>query len=146
MNEADTAWEALESALRRSGRAFEPLNSDQQRSLLIETREPECVVELHRDGRLAFQFGVDMEELRNLLTGEQTEDMADDELVRVARYDLKPVLDKYRRVLLNHGFTEEVEATPDYYAVSFQVPLDLSDPVAAVGKMERYLALIEKSG
>ncbi|MBI5197565.1 MAG: hypothetical protein HZA19_03040 [Nitrospirae bacterium] len=138
-------WEAVEAAVKRGGRPYEHLSSGEQTSLLIETREADCVVELYPDGRLACQFGVDMEEMRNLLTGEQTEDMADDELVHVARYHLKPLLDRYRPVFLRAGFTEEVDANTDYYAVAFRINLDLSDPTAAVQQMERYLAILEKS-
>ena len=138
-------WETVEQILRQAGRPCERLSSDpQDASLLVETLEMDCVVEMFPDGRFACQFGADMEEMRSLLTGGQTEDMADDELVRVVRNHLKPLVDRYRSAFLRAGFTEEVNANPDYYAIAFQTYLDLSDPMAAVQQMERYLAILEK--
>ncbi|HEY5594950.1 MAG TPA: hypothetical protein VIL61_07320, partial [Nitrospiria bacterium] len=101
------------------------------------------LVELFSDGRFACQFGVDMEEMRNLLTGDQTEDMADDELVRVARYHLKAIVDRYRAALLKQGFEEGIEATPDHYAITFHVMLDLSHPDRAVHQVAQYLLALE---
>jgi hypothetical protein len=85
-----------------------------------------------------------MEEMRNQLTGDQTEDMADDELVRVARYHLKPIVDRYRAALLKQGFEEGIDATPDHYAITFQTVLDLSNPAQTVHQMAKYLLVFEK--
>jgi hypothetical protein len=136
----------IEAAFQRLGRSTERLEGGDGHgaSLLLNVPEADCLVELSSDGRFACQFGVDMEEMRNLLTGDQTEDMADDELVRVARYHLKTIVDRYRAALLNAGLVEGVDATSDYYAITFQTMLDLSRPDEVVHQVARYLLVFEK--
>ncbi|MBI3597433.1 MAG: hypothetical protein HY203_09800 [Nitrospirae bacterium] len=135
----------IEAAFKKLGWSYERLTGEGEHggSLLLNLPEADCLVELFGDGRLACQFGVDMEEMRNLLTGDQTEDMADDELVRVARYHLKAVVDRYRAALLREGLEETAEATPDHYAIVFQTVLDLSSPQQVAHKVARCLLALE---
>jgi len=141
-----SALDPIEATIKKLGWSYERLEgySDNGGSLLLVLPETDCLVELFSDGRFACQFGVDMEEMRNLLTGGQTEDMADDELVRVARYHLKPIVDRYRAALLKQGFEEGIEATPDHYAITFQTRIDLSKPEQAVHQVAKYLLTFEK--
>jgi hypothetical protein len=141
-----SALDKVETAFKKLGWSYERLEgySDHGASLLLVLPETDCLVELFSDGRFACQFGVDMEEMRNLLTGDQTEDMADDELVRVARYHLKAIVDRYRAALLKQGFEEGIEATPDHYAITFQTHLDLSNPDQVVHQVAQYLLTFEK--
>lgn len=141
-----SALDKVEAAIKKLGWSYERLEGygDAGGSLLLVLPETDCLVELFSDGRFACQFGVDMEEMRNLLTGDQTEDMADDELVRVARYHLKAIVDRYRAALLKQGFEEGIEATPDHYAITFHTRLDLSNPEKAVHQVAQYLLTFEK--
>lgn len=141
-----SALDKVETAFKKLDWSYERLEgySDHGTSLLLVLPETDCLVELFSDGRFACQFGVDMEEMRNLLTGDQTEDMADDELVRVARYHLKAIVDRYRAALLKQGFEEGIEATPDHYAITFQTRLDLSNPDQVVHQVAQYLLTFEK--
>jgi len=136
--------DGVEAAFKKSGWSYERLDGPGGGSLLLNLPEADCLVELFGDGRLACQFGVDMEEMRNLLTGDQTEDMADDELVRVARYHLKPIVDRYRAALLREGLEEGVDATSDHYAIVFQAVLDLSSPQQVAHKVARCLLALEE--
>lgn len=140
------ALEDVEAAFQKLGWSFERFEGGDEhgRSLLLNLPEADCLVELSSDGLFACQFGVDMEEMRNLLTGDQTEDMADDELVRVARYHLKTIVDRYRAALLKAGLEEGVDATSDHYAITFQTMLDLSHPDQVVHQVARYLLAFEK--
>lgn len=140
------ALDAVEGIFQKLGWDYEKLEGAEPggKSLLLNTPEPDCLVELYSNGRFAVQFGVDMEEMRNLLTGNQTEDMADDELVRTARYHLKSIVDRYRASLLNAGLEEGIDATPDYYAITFDTTLDLSDPQRAVHRIAQHLLALEK--
>ena len=137
----------LEETMKSLGWAFKRLGEESgpERSLLLETPEEDCLVELFPDGRLACQFGVDMEEMRNLLTGDQTEDMQDDELVRVARYHLKSIVDRYRKALIKEGLEEGVDVTEDYYAIVFDTRMDLSDKQKVMHDLARYLLIFEKA-
>jgi hypothetical protein len=141
-----SALDPIEAAFKKLGWSYERLEGGGENgaSLLLVLPETDCLVELFSDGRFACQFGVDMEEMRNQLTGDQTEDMADDELVRVARYHLKPIVDRYRAALLKQGFEEGIDATPDHYAITFQTVLDLSNPAQTVHQMAKYLLVFEK--
>ncbi|MBI3811545.1 MAG: hypothetical protein HY283_05000 [Nitrospirae bacterium] len=141
-----SALDPIEATIKKLGWSYERLEGyiDNGGSLLLVLPDTDCLVELFSDGRFACQFGVDMEEMRNLLTGDQTEDMADDELVRVARYHLKAIVDRYRAALLSQGFEEGIEATPDHYAITFQTRLDLSSPEKAVHQVAQYLLTFEK--
>ncbi len=140
-----SALDPIEAAFKKLGWSYERLEGgDSGGSLLLVLPETDCLVELFSDGRFACQFGVDMEEMRNLLTGDQTEDMADDELVRVARYHLKAIVDRYRPALLKQGFEEGIEATADHYAITFQTMLDLSHPDQVVHRVAQYLLTFEK--
>jgi hypothetical protein len=136
----------IEAAFKKLGWSYERLDGQDEHggSLLLNLPEADCLVELFGDGRLACQFGVDMEEMRSLLTGDQTEDMADDELVRVARYHLKPIVDRYRAALLREGLEETAEATSDHYAIVFQTVLDLSSPQQVAHKVARCLLALEE--
>jgi hypothetical protein len=148
MSDSDrrAALDEVESAFQRLGWSYERLEGGDGHgaSLLMNLPEADCLVELYSDGHFACQFGVDMEEMRNLLTGDQTEDMADDELVRVARYHLKTIVDRYRPALLKAGLEEGVDATSDHYAITFQTMLDLSHPDQVVHQVARYLLAFEK--
>ena len=144
---AGSGLERIEAEMKKAGWSYDRLEGDEAASgtLLIETDEPDCLMELFPDGRLACQFGVDMEEMRNLLTGDQTEDMQDDELVRVARYHLKAIVDRYRVILLKEGMEEGVDATAHYYAIIFDTRLDLENPQKAMHDMARFLLVFEES-
>jgi hypothetical protein len=140
------ALDAVEAIFQKLGWVYEKLEGAEPggKSLLLNTPEPDCLAELFSNGRFAVQFGVDMEEMRNLLTGHQTEDMADDELVRMARYHLKSIVDRYRTALVKDGLEEGVDATPDYYAITFDTTMDLSDPQRAVHRIAQHLLALEK--
>lgn len=149
MSESEKAsnLDELEALMKGLGWSFERLEEELGTgvSLLLETPEEDCLVEIFSDGRLACQFGVDMEEMRNLLTGDQTEDMQDDELVRVARDHLRPIVGRYRQALIKEGLEEGVDATPDYYAILFETRVDLSDTQKVMHDLARYLLVFEKA-
>ncbi|HSG06402.1 MAG TPA: hypothetical protein VLB09_08390 [Nitrospiria bacterium] len=137
----------IEERARRAGWDFEALQGSrpEDRSLILARPSDDGMVELFADGRFAVQFGVDMEEMRNLLTGEQTEDMGDDELVRVARYHLKDQVDRFKPVLLKMGFVQGEDATEDYYAVTFETRLDFSDPDKTMKRLTELLGPLRKN-
>jgi hypothetical protein len=132
----------IQEGLREAGYSFDRIHQEAGESLLLVMERADCVVELMPDGRLACQFGVDMEELRTLVSGDSNEDIAEDELQRVAREHLRPRFQKFRPRLTAHGFEETVDTTAQYYAISFVKPLDLSDPPRVVSQLEDCLKLL----
>jgi hypothetical protein len=111
-------------------------------SILLSVDQSDCLLELWADGKLSCQFGVDMEELRTLVAGSSNEDIAEDELQRVARDHLRPQFQKYRAPFLARGFEEAVETTEHSYAVCFNKTVDLSDPEAAARSVQDCLSVV----
>ncbi len=93
--------------------------------------ESDHVLRLGADGVLTCSFNVDLEELRTLISGDTTEDLSEDELCRVARQELRPLLDRYRWKFRQAGFEEGVESAHDQYAVVFTKPLAGTTPQEA---------------
>jgi hypothetical protein len=132
----------IEQGLREAGVTFQNANQEGGNSLLIPVETGDCLVELYSDGRLSCQFGVDMEELRTLLAGDTTEDIAEDELQRVARDHLRPMLNKYRSILIAKGFEETIDTTEEYYAISFIKSVDQSDRNRVIAEIQDCLKLV----
>jgi hypothetical protein len=133
--------EHVEQGLKETGIAFRQANHVSGDSILIPVETEDCLVELHSDGRLSCQFGVDMEELRTLLAGDTTEDIAEDELQRVARDHLRPLFKKYRSILIANGFEETIDATEEYYAIGFVKSVDLPDRNRVITEIQDCLKL-----
>ena len=93
------------------------------------------------DGRLSVQFGMDMEELRTLLAESSTEDIAEDELQRVAKDHLRPMVQRYRPKLVALGFQEGKEVTEEYYAMSFQKTVLVADASDVISQVQDCLHL-----
>ena len=134
--------EAIEQRLTERGVTFQGMGQAGERSILISVEKADCLIEVGGDNKISCQFGVDMEELRTLLSGGTTEDIASDELQRVARDHLRPSFQKYRPKLSEKGFEETVDATEEYYAISFVKSVDLSDPDAVVTQLQDCLNLL----
>jgi hypothetical protein len=64
-------------------------------------------------------LGVDMQELRLLVSGSSNEDLGEDELQRVAREQLRPLYRRYQPLFAGAGFEEEVIVDAGSYAIGF---------------------------
>ena len=126
-DEAIVRLDGLKTLLSQSKMAFEETGRGDG-SLAIEADGAEYLLELCADGELLCQFGVDLDELRGMISGGTTEDLSDDELQRSAREHLRPIVNKYRGKLTAAGFEEAIEANEEYYAITFKKTLDLARP------------------
>jgi hypothetical protein len=88
----------------------------------------EWMLELTPDGRLICQTGMDLDDVKSLLSGGTPEDLNTDELAKQAKYYLQPAVSKVRRRLLEAGFEEAMEMNEEYVAATFQRPVDLAKP------------------
>ena len=122
-----THLEKLKAWLTQSKIAFEE-NDPEEKILLIEPHDTDYLLEICADGRLLCQFGIDLQELRDMISGGTTEDLSEDELQRSAREHLRPIVTRYRGKLIGAGFEEEVEANDEHYAITFKKILDLNRP------------------
>jgi hypothetical protein len=78
-----------------------------------------CALQLGGNGVLTCSFKVDLEEIRTLISDDTTEDLSEDELCRVAREELRPVVDRYRWEFRKAGFEEAIESDHNQYAIVF---------------------------
>jgi hypothetical protein len=85
------------------------------------------MLELTPDGRLICQNGVDMDDVRSLLSSGTTEDLANDELAKQAKAVLNPAVAKVRSLLVKAGYQERTEMTEEYVAILFEKTVDFSD-------------------
>ncbi len=85
------------------------------------------MLELTPDGRLICQNGMDMDDVRSLLSTGTTEDLANDELAKQAKAVLNPAVAKVRPLLVKAGYRERTEMTEQYVAILFEKTVDFSD-------------------
>ena len=115
---------------------------DGGRIVSFTAAEGECLVEVDPAGRVLCQFGIDLDELRNLIAGAATEDLGDDELQRAARYHLQTLTKRYQGRFLASGFAEEYDVTADHAVISFTHPVDYTRPDAVVAVLSRCVDLL----
>jgi hypothetical protein len=128
-------WSMLRSRLAQAGLAFEEDAAADR--LLLARDDLAGLVELCADGRLIVLFGVDMDELRTLVSGDATEDLSDDELARVARDQLRPTVNAHKPWLKSDGFEEGIDASADHYAITFTKALGFKQTDAALAAIVR---------
>lgn len=95
-------------------------------ALALALDDEHWMLELTPDGRMICQTGIDMDDVKSLLSDGTPEDLGTDELAKQAKYYLQPVVAKVRKVFLSAGFEEATEMTDEYVAVTFQRPVDLA--------------------
>jgi len=106
----------LQALLRQGGIMF---REDTAGRLAIDGGPDDYLIELDpRDG-LWCLFGIDMQELRLLVSGSGNEDLGEDELQRVAREQLRPVYRRYQPLFARAGFDEEVVVDAESYAIGY---------------------------
>ena len=97
-------------------------------SLALELNADGWMLEVTPDGRLICQTGMDMDDIKSLLSTGTPEDLGTDELAKQAKYYLQPAVAKVRPKLIGAGFEEVTDMTDQYVAVLFQRAVDLEKP------------------
>jgi hypothetical protein len=115
---------------------------DGGRALSFEAAKGECLVEVDPAGRVLCQFGIDLDELRDLIAGASTEDLGDDELQRAARYHLQTLCQPYQNKLKAAGFEEEYDVTDEHAVISFTHPVDATRPDGVLPVLQRCVDLL----
>jgi len=124
---AAVEMDTLKTLLREAGIAF----SEEPAGRLVVVGGPEdYLIEVAPDGGIWCLFGVDMGELRLLVSGAGNEDLGEDELQRVAREQLRPLHRRYQPLFAGAGFQEEVVVDADSYAIAFVKPTAGLSPAA----------------
>ncbi|MGH7164483.1 MAG: hypothetical protein ACREIS_03030 [Nitrospiraceae bacterium] len=119
---AGPAWEQTRARLQQSDPELYELEPGG--SLALQLGSEGWMLEITPDGRLICQTGMDMEDIKSLLSDGTPEDLGTDELAKQAKYYLQPAVTKVRRTFLSAGYEEATEMTDQYVAVSFQRQVD----------------------
>jgi len=119
----------LDALLRQAGI---PCDNDASGRLTVADGPEDYLVEVHPAGGVWCLFGIDMEELRLLVSGSGNEDLGEDELQRVAREHLRPLYRRYQPLFAPAGFQEEVVVDAESYAIAFVKPTAGMSPAEIV--------------
>jgi hypothetical protein len=111
-------------------------------ALTFEAARDQCLVEIDSAGVVRCQFGVDLEELRDLIAGSATEDLGEDELVRAARFHLQTIAKPFAARLTAGSFAEEYEVTADHAVISYVHAVDFSQPDAVMAVLSRCIEIL----
>jgi hypothetical protein len=111
--------DTLKNLLQQAGMSF---SEDSTGRLVIAGGPDDYLIEVDPHGVVWCLFGVDMSELRLLVSGSSNEDLGEDELQRVAREHLRPLYRRYQALFVGAGFEEEVVVDADSYAIAFVKP------------------------
>lgn len=85
------------------------------------------MLELTPDGQLICQTGMDIDDLKALLSEGTCEDLGTDEIAKQAKGLMNRTVSKYRPVLKQAGFEERTEMNDQYVAILFSQPVNLAD-------------------
>jgi hypothetical protein len=108
----------VKALLQKAGVVFREEAAGQ---LVVDGGPDDCLIEVTPDS-VRCLFGVDMGELRLLVSGSGNEDLGEDELQRVAREQLRPLQRRYQPVFTAAGFQEDVVVDADSLAIAFVKP------------------------
>jgi hypothetical protein len=123
---SDSSWDTVSARLRMG----QPLlyEGTPGGALMMDLGSDGWLLELTPEGRLLCQMGVDLDDVKSLMSDGTPEDLGDDEVAKQAKYYLQPAVAKYRDVLRGAGFDESTEMNDQYVAATFQKAMDLRKP------------------
>ncbi|TLY15061.1 MAG: hypothetical protein E6K69_06815 [Nitrospirae bacterium] len=125
MSDAQTtipSWNSARSRLCQAEPGFYELEPGG--ALALQLGKEGWMLELTPDGRMICQTGMDMDDIKSLLSDGTPEDLGTDELAKQAKYYLQPAVSKVRKTLLGAGFEETTEMTDEYVAITFHKTVD----------------------
>ncbi len=133
MTEADSAsmdWEQFRARLLEAEPSLYELEPGGALGLAL--KDEDWMLEVTPDGRLKCQAGMDMDDIKSIVSDDTPEDLGTDEIAKQAKYYLQPMAKKYRKILLGAGFEEVTEMNEQFVAITFQRPVDFGDPGEAM--------------
>jgi hypothetical protein len=97
-------------------------------ALMMDLGEEGWLLELTPDRRLLCQMGMDLEDIKSLMSDGTPEDLGTDEVAKQVKYYIQPAVSKFRQRLRDAGFEETTEMNDDYVAAIFQKGVDFAKP------------------
>jgi hypothetical protein len=85
------------------------------------------LLEIKPEGKLLCQYGVAMDDVMSMMSEGTPEDLGTDEVAKQAKYFIQPAVSKYRALLLQSGFSEQLDMNEEYVAVAFERTVDFEN-------------------
>ena len=133
----------LIEVLTQGAIGFSPID-EPKGGINLPIEDEECLVEIHPDRSLVCLFGLDLDDLRGMISGDATEDLSSDELQRVAKDSLRQTIGFRGRVLRQQGFQEEVQAAEGYFVMCYRKILTDEVVQNNLGSIRECLKIIGK--
>ncbi len=118
-------WEGVSQRLRAQEPSFYELEPGG--ALALPLHEEGWMLELTPDGQLICQTGMDIDDLKALLSEGTCEDLGTDEIAKQAKALMNRTVSRYRPILVREGFEERTEMNDQYVAVLFTLPIATAD-------------------
>ena len=125
-NVVDPDWATVSTRLRSSLPSF--YEFEPGGPLMMDLGEEGWLLELTPDGRLLCQMGMDLEDIKSLMSDGTPEDLGTDEVAKQVKYYIQPAVSKFRQRLREAGFEETTEMNDDYVAAIFQKDVVFARP------------------
>lgn len=122
----DASWESIAAQLCRFDPAFYALEPGGALALGLDDEEG-WVLEVTPDGRLICQVGMELDDVKSLMSEGTCEDLGSDEVAKQAKFYLQPAVSKKRKALTGAGFAEATEMNDQYVATLFQRSVDFKN-------------------
>jgi len=124
--ELDTDWAAVRARLRERLPSFYELESGG--ALMMDLGAEGWLLEVTPDRRLLCQMGMDLDDIKSLMSDGTPEDLGTDEVAKQVKYYIQPAVGKFRHALLGAGYEETTEMNDDFVAAIFQKAVDFAKP------------------
>jgi len=142
MTENDGWMKDLMNALNQESIEFSPID-EPKGAISLALKDEDCLVEIHPDHSMVCLFGVDLDELRGMISGGATEDLSSDELQKLARDSLRRTIGPRAMVLRKIGYEEEIQATDAYFILCYRTLLADSEGKKMLGGIRQCLNIVE---
>ncbi|MBI5855973.1 MAG: hypothetical protein HZB35_12280 [Nitrospirae bacterium] len=132
--DAVPSWETVRSRLQAVEPEFYELEPGGSLALGLDEEEG-WILEVTPDGRVICQIGMDMDDIKTLMSDGTCEDLGSDEVAKQAKFYLQPAVTKKRKALLGAGFEETTEMNDQYVATLFQRAVDFRNTEDVAGSV-----------
>ena len=126
IKELDTDWPPVRARLRERLPSLYELEPGGP--LMMDLGEEGWLLEVTPDRRLLCQMGMDLEDIKSLMSDGTPEDLGNDEVAKQVKYYIQPAVAKFRQTLRGAGFEETTEMNDDYVAAIFHKDVDFTKP------------------
>lgn len=131
---ASSAWEQARTRLCAQVPALYELEPGG--ALALELNSEGWMLELTPSGDLICQTGMDIDDLKALLSEGTCEDLGTDEIAKQAKALMNRTVSVYRPLLMREGFEERTDMNEQYVAVLFSKPVDFNDVDQVVRRIQ----------